>query len=361
MKKLCTENNYKIFNKRSARKKWKRKIQYKKWKRDKRKFIQGLSKEQIRKINKFKDFESVKAPEIFSFITNPNETIDFINKIENLYYKRKKTFINISNVKELDYSAITVLVSIMFSFKTKNIQFGGNYPKNEELKKQLINSGYFKYFNKPIGEKIEYTIGKPNQIFTRANKKVNSELGMIVMQEASNTIWGEKRILKGLQRVLLELMQNTNNHADLSGKGKKYWWLSVNHDKHNKKVRFTFVDYGVGIFKSLNSKPRGNKWFGWYEKIKDRLKYGDNKEILQKLLEGELHLTVTGEHFRGKGLPGIKEVQDRNQISNLHIITNNVFANIEDNRYKKMKSNFSGTFVSWEINNKNESLKWTIN
>lgn len=261
----------------------------------------------------------------------------------------------------LDYSAITVLVSIMFSFKIKNIPFGGNYPKNEELKRQLINSGYFKYFNKPIGEKIEYTIGKPNQIFTRANKKVNSELGMIVMQEVSNTIWGEKRILKGLQRVLLELMQNTNNHADLSGKGKKYWWLSVNHDKGNKKVRFTFVDYGVGIFKSLDSKPEGNKWFGWYEKIRDRLKFGDRKEVLQKLLEGELHLTVTGEHFRGKGLPGIKEVMNRNQISNLHIITNDVFADVQNNNYKILKSNFSGTFVSWEINNKNESLKWMIN
>jgi len=360
MKKLYTENKFKKYNKRSALKKWKRKLEYKEWKRNKRRFLQGLTREEIIEINKFKDFVKVRAPENFSFIDNPNKTIEFINKIENLFYQRKKTFINISNVSNLDYSAIVVLVSIMFSFKKKNIPFAGNYPQKEELKKQLINSGYFKYFVKTNNEKIEYTLGKPNQIFTRANKRVNSELGLIVMQEASKTIWGENRILKGLQRVLLELMQNTNNHADLTGKGKKYWWLSVNHDKHNKKVRFSFVDYGVGIFKSLNSKPKGNKWYGWFEKIKNKLKYGDNKEILQKLLEGELHLTVTGEHFRGKGLPGIREVLLRNQISNLHIITNNVFANVENNEYKKLKSNFSGTFVSWEINNKNTSLKWTI-
>ena len=361
MKKLYTENKFKKYNKRSALKKWKRKLRHNEWKRNKKTYLQGLSKEIVHEVNKFKDYIRVKTPEIFSFISNPNETINFINKIEELFHKRKKTFINISKVKELDYSAIIVLVSIMFLFKKKNIPFGGNYPKREDLRRLLINSGFFKYFNKTNNKKIEYTLGKPNQIFTRANKRVNSELGLIVMQETSKTIWGEYRILKGLQRVLLELMQNTNNHADLSGKGKKYWWLSVNHDKHNKKVRFTFVDYGVGIFKSLNSKPKDNKWYGWFEKIKDKLKYGDNKEILQKLLEGELHLTVTGEHFRGKGLPGIREVLLRNQISNLHIITNNVFANVENNEYRKLKSNFSGTFVSWEINNKNTSLKWTIN
>ena len=360
MKKLYTENKYIKYNKRSALKKWKRKLKHKSWEKNKRKRLQGLSKAEIKEINKFKDYVSVKTPESFSFIGNPNETIEFINKIEKLFHKRKKTFINISKVNELDYSAIVVLVSIMFSFKNKNIPFGGNYPNKEELKKQLINSGYFKYFIKTNNQKIEYTLGKPNQIFTRANKKVNSELGLIVMQEASRTIWGENRVLKGLQRVLLELMMNTNNHADLSGKGKKYWWLSVNHDKHNKKVRFSFVDYGVGIFKSLNSKPKGNKWFGWFEKMKDRWEHGDNKEVLQKLLEGELHLTVTGEHFRGKGLPGIREVLKRNQISKLHIVTNDVFADVENMDYKKLKSNFSGTFVSWEINNKNSSLKWII-
>jgi hypothetical protein len=180
------------------------------------------------------------------------------------------------------------------------------------------------------------------------------------MAEASITIWGEKRICKGLQRTLLELMQNTNNHADIEEKGAKHWWLSVNHDKRNKKVSFYFVDYGVGIFESLKSKPAGNKWFGWFEKLKEKILHGGNEDILRLLLNGEMHKTVTGLPFRGKGLPGIKETLDRKQISGLLIISNNVYADAGKQKYLRLSNQFSGTFVTWELNEKNINSKWTI-
>ena len=358
MKKLYTENKFKKYNQYRAEDRLYRRLRYQQWAKSKRRAQQGKSKEKIKEENKFKDFVKVKTPLKFSFIKNPEETIKVINKLEELLKLRKKVYIDIKDIEELDYSAITVLVSIMFIFKEKNVDFGGNYPKNKKLRQQLIDSEFFKYFDRPIKNKIEYTIGKPNQIFTRANKKVNPELGKVVMHEASKTIWDEARTCKGLQRVLLELMQNTNNHASLSGKGVEYWWLSVNHNKCERKVSFTFVDYGIGIFESLKHKPRDNKWFGWLEKIKDRLRYGKNFEVLKLLLDGDLHMTVTGQHFRGKGLPGIKEVLNRNQISKLFIISNDVFADVDNNHYKALNTNFHGTFLSWELNKNSESLKW---
>jgi len=260
----------------------------------------------------------------------------------------------------MDYSAISILVSVMFTFKSRNIDFNGSFPDDPKLAKLLINSDFFKHLNQPVRDKLEYSIGKKNQIFTRANKEVNSELGLLVMEEASQTIWKEKRICKGLQRTLLELMHNTNNHADETEKGAKHWWLSVNHNAKDEKVSFVFIDYGIGIFESLKSKPKTNKWFGAFEKISTRLKYGTNDEVLKLLLEGELHMTVTGKHFRGKGLPGIKQVQDRNQISNLHIISNNVYANVANNSYKKLSNNFSGTFAYWELTKNNKNIEWKI-
>lgn len=358
MKKLYTENKFKKYNQYRAEDRLNRRLRYQQWVKTKRRSQQGKSKKKIEEANKFKDFVEVKAPLKFSFMQNPEETIMFINKLEDLLWLRKKVFIDIEDIETLDYSAITVLVSIMFIFKEKNIDFGGNYPKNKRLKKLLIESEFFKYFKRPKTGKIEYTLGKPNQIFTRGNKKVCPELGKLVMYEASNTIWNEPRTCKGLQRVLLELMQNTNNHASLKGKGVEYWWLSVNHDRDQEKVSFIFVDYGIGIFESLKHKPPNNKWFGWFEKIQDRLKYGKNFEVLRLLLHGDLHLTVTGQHFRGKGLPGIKEVLDRNQISKLFIISNDVFADVDNNRYEALDTNFHGTFLSWELNKESESLKW---
>lgn len=302
---------------------------------------------------------NVVAPKSFSLISNPIEVITFINELEAHYLSKTRVHIDLKNVEALDYSAVTILVSVMFSFKSRKIAFNGNFPKNKDLAQILIDSDFFKYLQKPIAEKIEYKIGKENQIFTRANKEVNAELGLVVMLESTKTIWGEPRVCKGLQRTILELMQNTNNHAG-NNKGDEHWWISVNHDKTNRKVSFIFIDYGVGIFESLKHKPQTNKWFGWFEKIKTKLMHGGNEEILKLLLNGEMHLTVTGEHFRGKGLPGIKEVLDRNQISNLTIISNGVYADVSNDIYRTLSCEFNGTFVKWELNTENESIGWKI-
>lgn len=358
MKKLYTTSRYKKRNKSRTKRILKKRLVSKQKRRTKNFNGQSKSKELRQEEKLISNYTKITAPKHFSFVEKPEETIKFINKLERLYLNNSSVFVNLKDITYLDYSAVTILVSVMFSFKTRNIKFNGNFPQNGDLAKLLINSDFFKYLNKQIGHKLEYALGKENQIFTRANKEVNSELGYVVMAEASTTIWGEKRTCKGLQRTLLELMQNTNNHADINKKGEKHWWLSVNHDKPNKRVSFIFIDYGVGIFESLKHKPNDNKWFGWFEKIKNRLIHGDNSEIFKLLLEGQMHLTVTGQHFRGKGLPGIREVLSRNQISNLRVISNNVFADVDNNNYIKLNEEFSGTFVSWELNEKNINIKW---
>jgi hypothetical protein len=358
LKKLYTTLRNKKRNKIRAKGLFKRQLVSKDKRKNKNIKGQGKSKVIILEEKLISSYTKITAPKYFSFVEKPEETIKFINKLEKLYLNNSSVFVNLKNIKYLDYSAVTILVSVMFSFKTRNIKFNGNFPQNSHLAKLLINSDFFKYLNKPIGQKLEYALGKENQIFTRANKEVNSELGYVVMAEASTTIWGQKRTCKGLQRTLLELMQNTNNHADINKKGEKHWWLSVNHDKPNKKVSFIFIDYGVGIFESLKHKPNDNKWFGWFEKIKNRLIHGDNAEIFKLLLEGQMHLTVTGQHFRGKGLPGIREVLSRNQIGNLKVISNNVLADVGNNKYEKLNEEFSGTFVTWELNENNKNIKW---
>ena len=330
----------------------------------KRKKIRRRSQGKNRQIKEWekarRNYVRIAAPKNFSFLLQPEKTIEFINKLEWQYERKNKVFVELENIEELDYSAISVLVSVMFTFKSKRIKIDGSYPKKYALRAKLDDSDFFKYLRKPIGDKIDYTIGKQNQIFTKAHKEVTSELGGVVMEEASMTIWGERRVCKGLQRTLLELMHNTNNHAHESEKGVKHWWLSVNHDKSNKKVSFAFIDYGIGIFESLKNKPSNNKWYGVIDKIKHRLLNGTNDEVLESLLNGKLHMTATGKSYRGKGLPGIKQVQNRNQISNLHIISNNVYADVQNETYKLLPLSFSGTFAYWELNQHNVNSEWNI-
>ena len=70
-------------------------------------------------------------------------------------------------------------------------------------------------------------------------------------------------------------------------------------------------------------------------------------------MDGTLHKTATGKPYHGKGLPGINKARERNQISNLNIITNSVHANLDNNSFQIMSKSFSGTFVYWELNNEN--------
>lgn len=268
-------------------------------------------------------------------------------------------YVVLENVIEVDYSAIIVLLSIMVKFKAKKIEFNGNMPQNSEASKILKESGFFDNLYKRFEEKESYEIPSipSNGIHTHASKKVNSLLTGSIIDSAAKYIWGEARRCQGVQRALIELMQNTNNHAEIGRPGEKHWWLSVNHNKERKNVAFSFVDFGVGIFTNLKNKPNQNKFFGVLEKMSSKFKYGDNAQLLKLILDGELHQTATGKLYRGKGLPGIAEVMTRNQISNLHIITNDVFCCPSQNIYRILAKPFTGTFVYWELGENNENCK----
>ncbi len=362
MKKNQQIEQWKELSKSRAKREFKARVRFKKYKKAKNKRRLHRKKFEIKHENEYG--VNIVAPKVFSLIINPEETIKFINKIEWHLRQRKKAFIVLTFIEEIDYGAIAVLFSIMDLFTLHNVKFNGNKPNNATAFSKLESSGFFKQLYRENRNKIQYRTGDANQIFTKSNKQVESALGLPVMVEATEAIWGEKRLAKGLQRILVELMHNTNNHA--GGKNKKgfeRWCLSVNHDKSNRRVEFVFVDYGVGIFNSLNQKQKGDKWYGWQNLVQRYFQIpliDANDVLLKKLLSGEIHLTVTKKDFRGKGLPGIKEVFDRNQISNLFILSNNAYADVAKDNYVQLAQNFSGTFLYWELCYSNENHIWTV-
>ena len=79
------------------------------------------------------------------------------------------------------------------------------------------------------------------------------------------------------------------------------------------------------------------------------------------LLHGDIHKianrTKTKEPFRGKGLPGIFGAMEKNDISNLQIISNDAYANVAKNKYVNLNNKLEGTYVYWELNTHNNNLK----
>lgn len=357
MKKYRTQPKYKRRNKKHAKNSLEEQIKFQDYRRKKNRVEQSLPiKERKHKRelkNQYWNYKEVEAPENLSLVNNPEPVINFINKLKLHFDNKQKVYVRMTNVKQISHDAIVVLLAIMVRFSAMNIKFDGDFPEDRVAKKILNESGFFfQLFNK-YKDEDRYNIQSQNSIHTHAWKNVDAVLSAKIIQKASLTVWGTERRCQGAQRVLLELMQNTNNHASFGKIGEKHWWLSVNHNEDKKTVSFSFIDFGVGVFESLRNKTPGSKFYKWKEKLRTRIKYGDDSDLLRHILEGKLHSIVAQEHYRGKGLPGIKEALNRNQISKLFVISNNVFGNIENDEYFLITPNFEGTFVYFELNSGN--------
>lgn len=263
--------------------------------------------------------------------------------------------VSIFDVESVDSAAILILLAVMIRFKAAGIRFGGDYPRRKDVKRYFTRSGFFTALYNTYEERESYSLDPKRGLHSHADKHVNAELTARVISNAAVTVWGEPRRCQGVQRILLELMQNTNNHASPTAQGEKHWWFSVEHDKARQRVTFTFVDLGVGVFESLDSKGRTSKWYGWRAQFFAFFRQMDNAEIMREILVGSLHQTVTKQSFRGKGLPGIREVLERGGVSNLRVITNDVDADVSAEAYRQLKVPFGGTLVIWQLDPSNHS------
>ncbi|HEV2149712.1 MAG TPA: STAS domain-containing protein [Longimicrobiaceae bacterium] len=294
-------------------------------------------------------FTRVQAPPDMRMVHNPEGCNAFFATLAHHLERRNPVRVSIYGVRRVDSAAIVILLAIMIRFRAQGVGFGGDFPKDQAIREAIAKSGFFQGLYRKYEDRDTYSVSPERGLHTHAEKKVNSVLTARIISNAATTVWGEPRRAQGVQRILLELMHNTNNHAALEGQGEKHWWLSVNHQKKKHKVTFTFVDFGVGVFTSLDSKGKTSKWFGWRDQLITVLKRMDNPMIMKAILDGRLHETVTKQSFRGKGLPGIRQVQSRNGVSNLLIVTNDVYAHVGRGEYSSLKVPFSGTLVIWEL------------
>lgn len=264
------------------------------------------------------------------------------------------------SVRHIDYDAIAVLLAILVRFRGERVGFNGSMPSDQQANRRLYDSGFlrvlFGHTEREPEDPFRLSVGPLGHRFlTHAQRTVESALTARILEEAAQNIWQAPRRFQGVQRVLVELMQNTHNHASPLRPGEKHWWLSVSHRRAEKATSFVFVDLGVGVFGSLDTKPAESIWYGWRAKFFAVFKKADRSEILRLILDGELHRTVTGQPFRGKGLPGIKMMATQNWLSGLRIVTNDVYADVDNDDYRVLDYEFPGTLVAWNVTHDNRA------
>lgn len=334
-------------------------LDHKRYRRGKNRERLGVSKKVWKALNKerllFADYTRISAPRNFSFIENTDEVLGFIQRLMNAYSKGNKVFVALRHLRNISGDAIVLLLSNVVQFKASNIDFNGNRPKKDSIARKIEDSGFFKilYDESDVAKESfldqkSITIDDQKDIYTHATKSVDSELTASLIENAAEYLWGSKRRCQGVQRILIELMQNTNNHASRNV-GEKYWWLNISKASNPKRVCFSFIDYGMGIFESLATKGTGDKFFGWLNKMKTICVPERHHEVLNKMMTGEFHKTVTGKSYRGKGIPGIYKQIERGSITKLIAISNDAFANATEGDFHHLYHPLSGTFVYWEV------------
>lgn len=320
-----------------------------------------LSREQILE-QEFPGYKHVRAPQVFSLIRNETKTLLFLQELKECLNARQKTLVRLDDVKYLSTEAILVLLSNMVHFRVENVGFNGTKPTTSHVRQKLDSSGFFShlYGDHESGNDPYMFKKMSSHLYTHGQKTVASKEADTLVRYASETVWGEARRCQGVQKTLLELMHNTHDHAGES-KGEKHWWLSVEHNEQNKEVTFSFIDFGVGIFRSLENKGPDEPLSGAMEYIKKLFPWAQTQvQKLQLILEGKVQLTQTNEYYRGKGLAKIYSMYEQNMISSLSIISNNASFNADKKDYHVVNKEFMGTFVSFKMNKNTKSLPWQI-
>jgi hypothetical protein len=344
MKKLYTKLKYKLSNNRRSstaikkRRRRKKKVGYTPQKPQ-------PSNSQKTKFNKTSNYNppsivAIKAPDDFSLIHNTEKTIQYFNNAHKQLKKNNKILFDISSIKTLTTDAIAVQIAKIkdekFHFNTGII---GNAPKDGTLKKIFTQSGFYDYVNirgtKPSND-------KKLLIHEITNNKVEPDIAKEACLLGLRHTFQNEEIFEPLYDILIEVMQNTNNHAGET-RGVYDWWLHVYNHPDSFKTSYTFLDLGVGIFESLPVKSFKRDFL-------ELLGLKSNLELVPKLFAGDIK-SRTARPERGKGIPQVFECSQNNTFETFVLISNDVYANLKTQEYKLINTPFEGTLFYWEINN----------
>ena len=286
-----------------------------------------------------------EAPKDFSFVDNTDAMIRYLNDCEKVLHKSKKIIIDISKIETLSTDAIALLVACVNdrNFSGRYGQISGNAPIKKELANLFVESGFYKYVETD-NRTLKYTEkADENLLHKESHIKVQSDLAKKACMLGTMHVFNTSSPFPTLYEMLIESMSNTNNHANKGERGKTKWWLYV-YNAPNNKTCYSFVDLGVGIFDSIP--------VAIYKQVAKMLNITHNADLVKDLLDGKIKSREkVDQNIRGKGIPQIARNSESDKIGRAYIISNDVKVNLKTKSSERLKDNFKGTFLYWELIN----------
>ncbi len=293
----------------------------------------------------FKQIEQAKiinlqAPINFSLIENTNEVLDYIENARKILASNNSVKFDISDINNLTPDTIPVLLSHIRDVGFNNfMQIHGNAPKAEKFNKLFTESGFYKH----VRSLSKFQISDNNLMHNESNFKVKPDIaGQIINLLITNSDYTEE-YLEPIYNIFIELMSNTHHHADLEKYGTSKWWLYlfINHD--NRRISISFMDLGVGIFKSVIVQS-------YLQRLGLMFGVVDNSYLVDDLLNGNIQSRIEFDNeIRGKGIPQIVNYAKLDCFDKFYLITNDIKIDLKLNSFVKLSSDLKGTFYHIEL------------
>ncbi|WP_212898063.1 hypothetical protein [Capnocytophaga cynodegmi] len=320
-------------------------------KRSKKKWINRKRNNSIQRFNQLckerqwfeKGTINCVAPADFSFVNNTEEVVKYFNQIRKHIDNDQPVKIDISNITNLSPDIIILLIAVLKEKKSMKVGISGNAPKIPHLKKIFVESGLYNF----VTSRGKKKVADNNKLWKHStNNQVKGEIAgetVNICRElfAQN---GIKYDTDNLYNLLVEAMSNTINHADKE-QASINWWFYYFIDTAEQTIKFSFIDLGIGIFRSAS--------FDSYRKYLKTLIPG-NSFLVKPFLEGKIISSRKKDHeISGKGIKQIMSCAQNKEFINFTIITNDQKINIKEKNSDSINTNFDGTFINFEISYKN--------
>lgn len=199
----------------------------------------------------------IEAPENFSFIENSNQFNNFLIQVHHALNEHKSIEVDHRNVTLQTPEALTTFLSVLADPKHQDTRQQGYLPQDPNQRQMFFDSGLCDYLKLNTAVKLPRPSGN---IQRRKNFKVEPKTAYDLKQFAMKSLYGQDRRHQPLYNTFIELMANTHNHAG-GNSSKEKWLASVYCQPEQGRTCFTFVDTGVGIFRSVSeTMGRMKKW-----------------------------------------------------------------------------------------------------
>ncbi len=342
------KKNAKLLRRREALVRYSAKRRTLKWK--KRKIAQKLSHRISTRRERLKKEPPLRmsSPKEFCLVSNTDEVLAYFSSLEKKLRAGKGIEIDISDIEKLTPETVALLVANIADPDFHHRTFiSGNAPKDLVLKKIFTESGFYQHVN----GNNNFSQGEENFLHREVHKKVEPTVATRAALIGTKHVFGKTNsreaspIVDSLHEMLVEFMSNTNDHADNDSSGKCLWWLYVYSDPNKNISTFTFIDLGVGIFKSVSVQNYLKKLFKGTPLYK-------NINLVDDLLAGRIKSRVgKDKDIRGKGIPQIVENSALKNFENFHLIANDVKINLRTGEREELKHSLHGTLWHWELHN----------